>query len=249
MGAPFADRFARVASDYARFRPSYPEALFDTLAGLVPGAHRAWDCATGSGQAATALAARFDRVVASDASAAQLAMAPRDEPRITYVRARAEAAPLAPAAVDLITVAPALHWVDIPAFWREARRVLAPGGIVAVWCYSLCRIAAEIDPLVEHFYRDVVGPFWAPQRALTNTGYRTVEFPFSELNLVAPEMAARLTLHAFLGYVGTWSASDGYRAAKHADPVALLRDSLAPHWALDSERVVRWPLHLRIGVR
>ncbi len=245
----FADRFGGVAADYARFRPTYPAALFQQLARLAPRTRLAWDCGTGNGQAACALAAHFDRVVASDASPAQLAMAARNVPRVAYVRARAEAAPFAGGSFDLVTVAQALHWLDIPAFWQEVRRVLLPGGIVAVWCYSLCRIAPGIDAIVDRFYREVVGPFWAPERALTDTGYHTVPFPFTELDVTAPEMTARLTLAAFLGYIGTWSATEAYRKVRGADPVALLHESLAPTWSEDAPRVVRWPLHLRLGVR
>jgi SAM-dependent methyltransferase len=244
---PFADPFGAVASNYVAFRPTYPAALFDLLSRLAPNHRTAWDCATGSGQAACALAAHFRHVVASDASRAQLAAA-RAHPGVTYVRARAEAAPLAPASVDLVSVAQALHWLDIEAFWGEARRVLVAGGVVAAWCYSLCRIAADIDPIVDHFYTDVVGPFWGPGRALLDAGYRTVTFPFDELDVVAPAMVAPLTLRALLGYIGTWSATEGYRAARGDDPLVLLRDSLAPLWGGDdTPRLVRWPLHLRVG--
>ncbi len=243
----FADRFGAVAGDYALFRPTYPAALFDLLAGLAPGRRIAWDCATGNGQAACALAAHFDRVVASDASPAQLAAA-RSHAGVLYVRARAEAAPLASASTDLVTVAQALHWLDIASFWREARRVLARDGIVAVWCYSLCRIAPDIDPIVDSFYRHTVGPFWAPERVLTETGYRTVLFPFTELDLRAPDMTAELTLPALLGYIGTWSATEAYRAARRDEPLIPLREALAPLWGGDDHpRLVRWPLHLRVG--
>ena len=243
----FADRFGAVAGDYALFRPAYPAGLFELLARLAPARRVAWDCATGNGQAASALAAHFDRVVASDASPAQLAAA-RRHTNVLYIRARAEAAPLPPASVDLVTVAQALHWLDIPAFWREARRVLAGNGVIAVWCYSLCRIAPEIDPVVDHFYTHTVGPFWAPERALTETGYRTVPFPFTEIDLRPPDMTARLTLAAFLGYIGTWSATEAYRVARREDPLVSLRNRLAPLWGGDAHsHLVRWPLGLRVG--
>ena len=244
----FTDPFGAVAANYATFRPTYPAPLFDMLVALVPDRRAAWDCATGSGQAACALAARFRRVVASDASAAQLAAAPRGHAGLTYVRARAEAAPFASQSFDLVTIAQALHWVDIPSFWREARRVLVPGGIVAAWTYSLCHVTPDIDRIVERFYREVIGPFWAPGRVLTDTGYRTVPFPFTEFDLTAPDMAATLTLPEFLGYIGTWSATEACRAATGADPLVALHESLAPVWGRsDIERPVHWPLHLRVG--
>lgn len=68
----FPDHFSAVAADYASHRPSYPAALFDWLAEQAPARRLAWDCATGSGQAARDLAGRLDRVNATDAAAAQI---------------------------------------------------------------------------------------------------------------------------------------------------------------------------------
>ena len=97
-----------------------------------------WDCATGSGQAAVSLAGHFDRVIATDASRQQLDQAmPHD--RVTYQVAQAQRTGIASGSVDLVTVAQALHWFDIPRFFNEAKRVLKPGGVVAVWCYSWVR--------------------------------------------------------------------------------------------------------------
>src|SRR5439155_190677 len=90
----------------------------------------AWDCATGSGQAAIGLAEQFEQVEATDASAAQLAAA-LAHPRVRYRQAPADASGLAPHSVELVTVAQALHWLDRPAFYAEARRVAAPPGPLA----------------------------------------------------------------------------------------------------------------------
>src|SRR5690348_345061 len=71
----FADHFSSVAARYAGFRPHYPAALFDYLTTLVPRESTVWDCACGSGQATTDLAARFSKVFATDASREQIASA------------------------------------------------------------------------------------------------------------------------------------------------------------------------------
>jgi len=71
----FADHFSATAAAYATFRPRYPDALFEWLAAIAPSRECAWDCATGSGQAASGLARHFEQVVATDPSAAQLAHA------------------------------------------------------------------------------------------------------------------------------------------------------------------------------
>ena len=241
----FRDHFSAVAEDYATFRPRYPPALFAALAAQAPRCGTAWDCATGSGQAAVGLATHFDRVVATDGSAAQLAAA-RPHPRVQYLCSLAERAPLPAASIDLVSVAQSLHWFDIPRFFAEARRVLTPGGVVAAWCYGLVQVDPAIDPVVGRFYQDTVGPYWPAQRNLVDTGYRTVTFPFAEMALPPVAIEQDLTLEAFAGYVRTWSATQRYVAARGSDPVAPLVAALAPLWG-SGVRPVRWPLAVRAG--
>ncbi|NER83157.1 MAG: hypothetical protein F6K42_27110 [Leptolyngbya sp. SIO1D8] len=72
----FKDYFSLQATDYATYRPRYPAALFTWLAQQCEHHDLAWDCATGNGQAAIALASHFQQVIATDGSADQLHQAP-----------------------------------------------------------------------------------------------------------------------------------------------------------------------------
>src|SRR5215470_11482152 len=139
MTPEFKDHFSKRAAGYAAARPTYPPALFEWLASIVHRRELVWDCATGNGQAAGGLAAHFARVVATDASSAQIEHA-RPFPRVQYRVAGADRSGLEPGSVDLVTVAQAMHWIDPPSFYAEVRRVAAPGGIIAVWSYALLRI-------------------------------------------------------------------------------------------------------------
>lgn len=249
MSSRFADHFSRQSQDYARYRPNYPPALFSWLAELAPGRRLAWDCATGSGQAALALAEGFQRVVASDASGEQLRRA-IPHPRVHYLRARSEASGLAGGCLDLISVAQALHWFDLEAFFREAHRLLRPGGILAVWSYQLLRCEPRIDAVLDRFDREVVGCYWPPERHLVDNGYRDLEFPFAELPTPAFVMQADWDLNHLLGYLGTWSAVQRYREQRAADPLPALTTELADAWSDPSHlRRIRWPLVLRVGRR
>ena len=243
----FRDHFSRDSSAYARFRPRYPAALFDWLAGLAPARRVAWDCATGNGQAATMLAAHFARVVASDASRDQVRAAER-APRIQYAVALGEASPLAGARVDLVTVAQALHWLDPRRLYAEVDRVLVPGGVFAVWCYGLLGVTPAIDAAIAHFYEDVVGPYWPPERREVETGYRNFEIPIDEAPAPRFAIEAELTLSDLVGYVRTWSAVGRYLAEKDHDPVDPLADELAPLWGDPrAARPIIWPLSVRAG--
>ena len=119
MASEFKDHFSSHADQYARSRPTYPAELFDYLMSLTSLRGLAWDCATGSGQAAVALAGHFAQVVATDASAAQIANAAA-HPNVAYLVATAENSGLSNESVDVITVAQALHWFDFSAFFNEA---------------------------------------------------------------------------------------------------------------------------------
>jgi SAM-dependent methyltransferase len=242
----FADHFSANARGYAQFRPRYPAALFHYLALRAPGTGLAWDCGTGNGQAALGLAERFARVVGTDPSAAQLALA-KTHPRITYRVATYDSG-LEDASAQLVTAAQALHWMDVNAFLHETRRVLQPGGLLAVWCYSLCKITPALDELVEFFYRVTIGSFWPSERRLVDEGYRSVALPIDELDVPPFDLMADLTLPEFLGYVETWSAVQRSLASRGRDSLDAFARSVGERWGhpLTLRRVL-FPLHVRAG--
>lgn len=244
----FPDHFSPLAARYAAVRPTYPAELFDWLATLPARRGRAWDVGTGSGQAAVALGERFAEVIATDAAEAQLAEA-APHPRVRYRRAAAEESRLDDASVDLVTVAQAVHWFELDRFYAEVRRVLAPGGAVAVWCYLGVNLSAAIDRVVAHYYHDVVGPYWPPERAAVEDAYRSLPFPFAEIPAPAFRIRQRWDLARFAGYLGTWSASRHWSDAHGgADPLAEIAADLAAAWGdAGEEREIVWPLGLRAG--
>ena len=245
MQPSFKDHFSTVSQAYRAFRPVYPESLYAFLASLAPSPGIAWDCGTGSGQAAIALAGYFRRVIATDASLAQIEQAP-PLPNVEYIVAPAEQTPIEAGTVDLVCVAQALHWFDIDTFFEEADRVLKPGGILAVWSYNLIHIEPDVDVLVKRFARETVGPFWPPERALIDASYRSIDFPYRAVATPAFTMEAAWGLDALLAYVGTWSAMQRYREQMQRDPVSELARALRPFWGKEKKRV-RWtmPLYVR----
>ena len=249
MTSNFKDHFSTHSTQYQRYRPSYPSALFEWLAAQTPAHALAWDCATGNGQAAQALATYFDKVIATDASAQQIAQCQPHE-GVEYRVANAEQPPFADVSIDLITVAQALHWFDYTAFFQQAWRVLKNQGVLAVWSYNLLSITPAIDAIVKHYYHDIVGPYWPPERQLVEQGYAPPPPPFSEIHTPTFAMTSQWDLNDLLGYLGTWSASVYYTEARQQDPLSRIRDDLAQVWADPNQRrSVHWPLHIRIGVK
>ncbi len=245
----FNDHFSALAAQYAQSRPGYPPALFDYLASLCAERHCCWDCACGSGQATTALAAHFESVIGTDASAQQLAAA-EPHARVEYRVASAEASGLPSGSVDLVTVAQALHWFRIDEFYAEAHRVLKPGGVLAAWSYGIQHVVddSRIDEAVQHFYGEVVGPFWPPERRIVESGYRDLPFPFEELAPPAVVMRERWPMDRLLGYFRSWSATGRYVKAHGLDPVVALGEQIAPLWGDPlTPRLVEWPVAMRVG--
>jgi SAM-dependent methyltransferase len=243
----FKDHFSGHATDYARYRPDYPASLFEFLAGAVAQRELAWDCGTGSGQAALGLAPHFDRVIATDPSAEQIQNAARHE-KISYAVAPAEQTLIPSGSVDLVTVAQAVHWFDMERFYREVRRVLKPEGRLAVWCYGLSRINPSIDRVVQHYYTNIVGPYWPPERRYIDEKYQTIPFPFAELAAPETYMKAEWDMNELIGYLHTWSATQRFQAKNAQDPLDIVRRLLAKTWGdPEQRRTVRWPVYLRIG--
>ena len=241
-----ADLFASVARGYADFRPGYPPQLFDWLAHQCGGHEAAWDCGCGSGQASAALAEFFGLVHATDVAPEQIAAA-RLHPRVRYSVAPAEHSGLPAESVDLVTVAQALHWFDVDAFYLEARRVARRGALLAVWTYPRPRFTdAVLDAALRHFYTEVVGPYWPPERRHVEANYSTLPFPFQELSHPAFGLDLQWSLEQVLGYVSSWSATARYIKQKGTDPVPLLHASLLPLWPREGDTV---GLHMPLGLR
>lgn len=249
---PFKDHFSRQSADYSRYRPDYPPALIDWIAAQAPDRQLAVDCATGNGQAALALASRFDSVLALDGSLDQLRRA-ESRPNLAYVAAVAERLPVRDRSVSVVTAAQAAHWFDFARFHAECRRVLRPGGVVAAWAYGKFHLDEDdgavraIEALVDDFYDNVVGDFWPPERRYIELGYRTLPFPWREV--MPPQFALEATwdLDRVLGYLGSWSAVQRYRDRHGGDPLQALRGPLQAAWGGRAARRMRWPIHMRVG--
>lgn len=240
------DHFGVVASEYADFRPRYPDALFDWLAAQAASHALAWDCGCGNGQASVELAKRFSRVHATDISPDQIRLAEHFA-GVEYVVASAEHSGLPKSCVDVITVAQALHWFNLPSFYDEVRRVGKPGALIAAWTYGVLETDhSDVNSVVQYFYRDIVGPFWPPERHHVETGYQTLEFPFASIATPRFTMTQYWTLPQLLGYFRSWSATARYMNVHQTDPTVALEKALRPAWGEPLEpRQICWPLSMR----
>lgn len=240
------DNFSRQADIYAKYRPVYPQQLFDFILDHVKERNVAWDCGTGNGQTASELAKYFREVWATDSSRKQIDHA-SPAPNITYSVQAAEKTNFPSGSVDLVTVSQALHWFRFADFYAEVKRVAKPGAWIAVWMYSLLRISPEIDQLinVDH-YKHLLGKYWDEERRYVDENYATLPFPFREITTPLFEIRLEWTLEELEGYLNTWSALQKFITTNSFNPVDELIEKIRSHWKQDKMQIV-FPVHLRMG--
>lgn len=248
MKQTFKDHFSEKSSEYAAFRPTYPDELFRYLAGLTNEHELVWDCGTGSGQAAKSLVTYYDRVMATDASQAQISQA-LPHARIDYVVATAEQAGIKNNSVDLVTVSQALHWFDLNRFYPEVRRVLKPDGVFVAWTYFLFTSKnKQVDEIVWRIYHKIAHPYWPDERKHVEVGYRDLPFPFEEIQPPKFAMTCSWDLKGLIGYVNSWSATKKHFEATGKTPIQVVEKELERAWPNPDEKIIfHWDLSLRVG--
>lgn len=184
-------RFSNRVEDYIRYRPGYPEAVLDLLeeeAGLTPESAVA-DIGSGTGIFAELLLKHGNQVIGVEPNVEMRTAAQRllaGYVRFTCVSGAAADTSLAEQSVDLIVAAQAFHWFDGELARREFRRILCPGGHVAlVWnerrtdgtpflrAYErlLLKHGTDYEKIsARHVKPEVIGSFLAPG------GYRQKAF-------------------------------------------------------------------------
>lgn len=241
------DNFSTGSSDYVTFRPESPKEIFDFLYANVKTFDTAWDCGTGNGQVAAVLAEKFRQVYGTDISDAQLKLAPRKD-NITYLTERAEQTTLPEHSIDLVTIAQAIHWFDFDKFYTEVKRVTKPGALVCAWTYSTLRLTPAIDEVIDRLYEDITGPYWDNERRYVDEEYRTIPFPFKELDAPPVTILKRQTMQQVLGYLRTWSGLKHYMNKEGTDPTLLIAHDLEKAWGNNATLEVRWPVYIRAGI-
>ncbi|MFJ8314262.1 MULTISPECIES: class I SAM-dependent methyltransferase [unclassified Streptomyces] len=243
-----AESFNTAAPQYAANRPSYPPPLLDAVEELaahpLKNAHVA-DIGAGTGIASTLLHARGANVTAVEPGEGMAAEFRRNNPRIRLVRGDGNALPLATASADFITYAQAWHWTDPAKAGPEARRVLRPGGALALWwniADHSVEWVAEQDARLREFFRP------ASDAPAERGGHPWAEIPGLEFTERRIPHTRRVPLSTHLANLGSHSAFLVLGAEKTREFLAREHDVLSalfPDGTVEESYVVR----LRLAIR
>lgn len=244
----FPDHFSSVTDSYQKYRPEYPELLFDIILKTVKARDFLWDAGCGTGQATHALAKDFKQALGTDPSENQVKKAQSTYPEIDFRMQMAEACNLPDRSCSLITVAQAIHWFKLEKFYQQVKRVSQKSGILAFWCYGLHKLPGHLNEVLLYFYENILGKYWPSQRKLIDEGYKSIPKPFPKVEYFPLSMKKEMDLNEYLGYVNTWSAVQSYRLeVTEDDPLALYSESLLGLWGKpEDKQEIDFPLHLYV---
>lgn len=253
-----ANLFARGgATQYAKFRPTYPSSLVSRVLQDVPNLNSALvlDVGCGTGQLSVALSDRVGRVIGIDVSAEQVAAATA-RPNIEYRVGSAHELPVEGSQVaDAICIAQTMHWLDPKLTFAECRRLLKPGGVLAVIGYPICSLLNNeaADKALKRYHFEVLGPHWHPNRWLLDDRYTffdLAEHGFDHCATVEFDDDREMTLDEFIGYASTSSARATMIESGHPDPLDDLRASIVAAIGNATETLnVRFPFFCKLGTR
>lgn len=196
------------------------------------------------------LASRFKKVIATDISENQIANADK-RPNIFYAPSQAEKTEIEDNSINLVTVAQAAHWFDLPKFYDEVLRVCKPDGMIAIWAYPKSYfVDLKLDAVFSDFFEMLwEKECWPWERRYVDDGYQDLLFPFDEMPTPSLELKHEHNLESFLNYVQTWSSVLEYERKFGSNPVTnILEPKIAALWKHPVEvKQLKSPITCKIG--
>ncbi|KAI8741946.1 methyltransferase [Biomphalaria glabrata] len=198
-----------LAQVYAAYRPKYPLAVFDAIMTYhdevtTNGRSMALDVCCGPGQSTLPLVPLFEKVVGVDISQDLLDHMPKDIPNLTtYMCAAEDLSMIESQSVDLVTTGASLHWLNTDKFFKEAKRVLKPGGTFAAYMFQMEDLCdEEANKAYEEFYA-TMKDYLTSKLVIIANKYETIDFPFHCIKRLDIQVKMEMTIDQFKGYMAS----------------------------------------------
>jgi SAM-dependent methyltransferase len=211
---PSKNPFDQAAEAFRRFRPRYPQVVFDKiLEDFPPPRERALDLGAGTGLATLPLCSRFDEVIAVEPSIPMAEKLSDLSPRIRVMSLSAEElSGVTEVRVDLVTVASALYWMNGEVALQKVARWLRPRGRLAVFRHGIPVLAGTLKRIIDREYSERWDDFRHPR--LRDTGYsqRTVRSSpyYEDVELFSIPNRIYVTAHQLVGFYSSTSYGAAY---------------------------------------
>ncbi len=233
---------------YKLYRPNYGEDIYHYINELVDFRGLAWDCACGSGQVSSQLARSFQQVMASDIDSTMLAKAP-DCKNVEYHKADEEFSLLKNESVDFLSVATAIHWLDRTRFFKEAKRVLKPGGVLGTWGYTGIDLHEDINKTLKEIVQKYFMPYYPQNIKIAFERYEEIELPFEPIDSPNFEVNQNWTFLDLKNYFMSFTAMQ-YYYLKHGElAFDLFEDELLEAWGGNplEKKNLKWEIYTKFS--
>lgn len=257
------------AEGYAKYRPDYPQELHAAIVNFCQDKSKgsvldlAIDIGCGSGQSTLALAGSIKHVVGIDVSAAQINQARRlyteSHKNVEFQVGPAEdLSQFKDSSVDLVTFATCFHWLDAEKVYAEVKRVLKPGGVIAVFAKGLVYASLdEVTSVIKKFNYQTLADYWSPRICLIWEQYQDIMLPFEDFTRdeTSFKIHRQYPLSMLIGYLRSWSGYQNYMKAHPEDDILLdvemnIRNIYQKHSGSEDHDVLvdmTWPMYLLMG--
>ncbi|EGC38633.1 hypothetical protein DICPUDRAFT_53210 [Dictyostelium purpureum] len=206
----------KVSSLYKQYRLPYPSDVYAVILNHIDPLRRDFcvDIGCGNGQATHELAKVFKKVIGVDPSQGQIDECDKSmSPNVDFIQSKGEDLSfLDDHSVDLITVAQAVHWLDLDRFFKECKRVLKKTGAIVMWCYRIIDLKnnQKAKEIHENHYFNTLKDYWAPEIKMIDNEYRDIKPPFDIVERVSLNYTIKLSINHFINIYKTWSGYNSY---------------------------------------
>eukprot|EP01132_Coremiostelium_polycephalum_P004921 gene4921-6135_t len=232
--------YSSVGDNYRKFRQGYPDDIYDIIQEHTDSSRNlAIDVGCGNGQNTVRLAEYFDKVIGFDPAEGQIKNSIPHE-KVEYRTCQAEKIDLPEESVDLITVATAAHWFNLPEFFNLTQKLLRSNGTLILWTYGFQEIIQndEAKQIQSNLYYNTLRDYWAENVKLVLNEYKDIVPPFKNTIRMKKTYIKETPLDQFVGYYGTISSYGNYLLAGNPDILPDIKNQMMKAYNTTDDKTI-----------